>query len=293
MECNFKYIHPLYQSPITKDDEDCKKLIYHYTNVDSFFCILHSMSLKLSDFAKSDDLNEANVANVDRIGDARTLISLEKFIKAKCSYLSFVQDGDEVLGELEGTNHPRMWSQYAQRGYGVCLALDEQKFFKINEDSLSSKFYKFEPVMYEHKNGASVTIDAPYIETEGREEYLIKQNYQELFFKKHIDWKEENEKRLFGIDLPEFLSILGALEFICLGPKFLKDEALMTKLLDFLTDARYPFYGYLVPQSFADITPYDYGYFSDGALAAFEIDRRLKRWVRYKKYLDDWCKNDT
>ena len=283
--------HPLYSYALQMRGEGRKKLIYHYTNVDSFFHILNSMSLKVSDFAKSDDLNEANVANIDRIGNARTLISLEKYIKEKCSYLSFVQDGDLGLDELEGTNHPRMWSQYAQRGYGVCLALDEESFFNINAEKLNSKFYKFESVLYEYKNGASVTIDAPYVD--GKEESLIKQYYQELFFKKHIDWKEENEKRLFGIDLPEFLSVFGALEFICLGPKFLKDEALMIRLLDYLTDARSPFYGYLVPQSFADITPYDYGYFSHDALAVFEIDRKLRRWERYKKYLDEWCKEDS
>jgi len=267
--------HPLYFYAIQKRDEGCKKLIYHYTNVDSFFHILNSMSLKISDFAKSDDLNEANIANVDRIGDVQTLISLEKYIKERCSYLSFVQDGDIGLGELEGTNHPRMWSQYAQRGYGVCLALDEKSFFNINAEKLNSKYYKFEPVFYEHKNGASVTIEVPY--AEGREECLIKQYYQELFFKKHIDWKEENEKRLFGIDLPEFLSIYGALEFVCLGPKFLNDETLISKLLDYLTNTNSPFYGYLVPHSFAGITPYDYGYFSNDAMAVSEIDRRLRR----------------
>lgn len=272
-------------------NEGYKKIIYHYTNVDSFFHILNSMSLKVSDFEKSDDLNEANIANVDRIGDVRTLISLEKYIREKCSYLSFVQDGDIGLGELEGTNHPRMWSQYAQRGYGVCLALDEESFFNINAEKLDSKYYKFESVLYEYKNGANVTIETTY--ADGREESLIKQYYQELFFKKHIDWKEENEKRLFGIGLPEFLSIFGALEFVCLGPKFLKDEALMIRLLDFLTDSNSPFYGYLVPQSFADITPYDYGYFSHDSLAVSEIDRRLKKWEKYKKYLDEWCNDDA
>ena len=184
-----------------------------------------------------------------------------------------------------------MQSQYAQRGYGVCLAIDEKRFYNINAKSFDSKFYKFEEVQYEHKNGARIIIDAPY--TDGNEEDLIKCYYQELFFKKHIDWREENEKRLFGIDLPEFLSIYGALEFVCLGSKFIKDEGLMTKLIEYLTDSRSQFYGYLVPQSFADITPYDYGYFSHDALAISEILRRLKRWEKYKLYLDEWCKDDT
>lgn len=285
--------HPLYSYAMLKRAEGCssKKLIYHYTSSESFFSILSSMSLKISDFEKSDDLNEANMANIDRISDVRTQLDLESFIKERCSYLSFVQDGDISFGELEGTNHPRMWAQYGEKGVGVCLALDEDRFLNINKDSLSSSFFKYEPVIYEYKNGASVAIDAPYIK--GEEEHIIKQHYQELFFKKHIDWKEENEKRLFGIGLPDFLSIYGALEFICLGPKFIKDEALMVKLLDVLTDSHSPFYGYLVPQSFADITPYDYGYFSHDSLAIFEIDRRLRRWERYKRYLDDWCRDDT
>ena len=172
-----------------------------------------------------------------------------------------------------------------------CLARALKTSRKVNGYGADYAFFKFEPVQYEHKNGASVTIDTPYVD--GAEELLIRQHYQELFFKKHIDWKEEYEKRLFGIDLPEFLSIYGSLEFICLGPKFLKDEALMIKLLDYLTDSNSPYYGYLVPQSFADITPYDYGYLSHDSLAVSEIDRRLKKWKKYKQYLDDWCKDDT
>lgn len=279
--------HPLYSFALQKRDEGCKRLVYHYTNVDSFFSIIKTMLLKLSEFSKSDDLNEANVANIDRVSDVHTMNAIERFIKARCSYLSFVQDGAIELGELEGTNHPRMWSQYAQRGYGVCLAFDEQRLININAESLVSKFYKFEEVLYENKNGACVTIDTLY--KDGVEEPLIKQYYQELFFKKHLDWKQENEKRLFGIDLPEYLSIFGALEFVCLGPHFLKDEALLTRLLDCLTDSTSQYYGYLVPQSFADITPYEYGYFTHDALAITEIDLRLKRWKKYKQYLDDWC----
>lgn len=286
-----KLKHPLYFYAIQKRDEGCKKLVYHYTNVDGFFSILNSMSLKVSSFTKSDDLNEANVANVDRIGDARTLISLEKYIKDRCSYLSFVQDGEVGLRELEGTNHPRMWSQYAQRGSGVCLAIDEERFLMINSDKLDGKFCKFETVQYEYKNGANISIDEDYID--GGDENIIKQYYQELFFKKHIDWREENEKRLFGIDIPEYLTIYGALEFVCLGPKFLKNEGLIIRLIDYLTDSRSQFYGYLVPQSFADITSYDYGYFSHDALAVSEILRRLEKWEKYKRYLDEWCKDDN
>lgn len=265
--------HPLYFYAMQKFTEGSKRLIYHYTSAGNFFCILNSMSLKLSDFSNSDDLNEANIANVDRISNVMTMNSLEKFIKSRCSYLSFVRGGDFEFGELEGTNHPRMWSQYANKGFGVCLAIDEDRFFDINKKSLSSNFYKFENVQYENKNGASVMIDVPYIE--GNDESLIKRYYRELFFKKHLDWKGENEKRLFGIDLPKYLSIYEALEFICLGPNFMKDDTSMTKLLDYITNPSLKYKDYLVPQSFASITPYDYGYFADDSFAVSEIERRL------------------
>ena len=281
--------HPLYFYAIQKRNEGCKRLVYHYTNVDSFFSIINSMSLKVSLFNKSDDLNEANIANVDRISDIRTRISLEKYIKDRCSYLSFVQDGKIGLSELEGTNHPRMWSQYAQRGLGACFAIDEERFLKINSEKLNGKFYKFETVQYEYKNGPSITIVEEFVN--GIDEKIIKQNYQELFFKKHIDWREENEKRLFGIDIPEYLSIYGALEYICLGPEFIKNEGIMINLIDYLTNSCSKFYGYLVPHSFAYITPYDYGYFSHDAMVASEILRKLEKREKYKQYLDEWCSN--
>ena len=261
--------HPLFQYAINKRREEGKKFIYHYTNVESFFLIIKSMSLRLSAFSESDDLNEANIANVDRIDDARITVSLKQYIKNRCSYLSFVEDGNTSLGEIEGTNHPRMWSQYAQKGFGVCLAIDEERFFQINADRLDGKFYKCEPIQYKFMNGADVKLKMDY--KLGCEEHLIKQYYHEFFFKKHIDWKEEHEKRLFGIDIPKYLSIYNALEFICLGPKFLYNKSTMNSLKYFISDSSFEYHGYLVPQSFACITPYNYGYFAHDSLAVSQI----------------------
>ena len=279
--------HPMYQYAIQKRDEGNKTIIYHYTTQENFFLILESMSLKLSVFSKSDDLNEANLSNIDVINNIQTFNLIERFIKKNCSYLSFIQDDTSNINGLEGTNHPRMWSQYAQRGNGVCLALDEKNFIKINEEKINSIFHKFEPVNYGNKNGASIRIDA--VIDKGEEESFIKKYYQELFFKKHIDWENENEKRLMGINIPEFLSIYGALEFVCLGPGFLKNESSMTRLLNYITDPCSTHYGYLIPQSFAGITPYSYGYFTDDALAIYEIQMRLNNCCKYSDYIEDWC----
>ena len=277
--------HPLYHDAVNKRREEGKRIIYHYTNVENLFLIIKSMSLKPSEFGKSDDLNEANIANVDRIDDARIRDSLEEFIRKKCLYLSFIQDGDTRKGEVEGTNHPRMWSQYAQKGFGACLAIDEERFLQINEKNLGT-FHKFEPVLYGRVNGANIKIEEEY--ELGIEERLIKKHYHELFFKKHIDWKEEHEIRLFGIDLSQYLSIYGALEFICLGPKFINDKASMSRLIEAISDSSSKFYGYLIPHSFACVTSSSYGYFTHDAFVSAQILERLKQ---YKQYFDDWCKS--
>ena len=290
-----EFEQPLSFDKIQKQVEENKKYIYHYTNAESFWKILHTMSLKLSKFEGSNDLNEANLANVDRIHDVLMLKALESFIGERCSYLSFVQDGNIEMGEPEGTNHPRMWSQYAHNGEGVCLVLDEEKFLNINKEKLCIKFHKIESVKYEFKNGANALMKDNY--SPGKEEELIKKHYKELFFKKHLDWKQENEKRLFGIDLPECLSIYGAIEFICLGPKFIKNEEHIRKLTDIITNPKSECFDYLLPHSFADITPYSYGYFVDDNIATniliHEINKLSIKGKEYEAYMNKYFMGDA
>ena len=139
---------PLYMVAHDERIEESKSYLYHYTNPESFFKIIDTMTLKMSEFSKSDDLNEANLANVDRISDVRVQSHLEHFIKEKCSYLSFIQDGIDRTIPFEGENHPRMWAQYAQRGRGVCIAIDKDSFQEINTEQLNDKFCKLESVKY-------------------------------------------------------------------------------------------------------------------------------------------------
>lgn len=273
---------PLCFEAINRRIENGEKFLYHYTNPKSFFKIIETMALKMSEFPKSDDLNEANLANVDRIDDSRVLNSLERFIKNRCSYLSFIRDGNIDLNE-DGTNHPRMWSQYAQKGEGVCIAINKYKFLTINKDKLKGKFRKFSSINYSFDNGANIQLDMHFEKDES--EKIIREHYKELFFKKHKDWKEEHEVRLFGIDLPEFLSIYGAIEFICLGAKFIKNENSMNRLIENITNKNSLCYNYLIPHSFADVSHFSYGYFCDGTSAASEICNRLGRDVRHKEYL--------
>ena len=281
MDNNLLY-QPLYIDAANRRIENKEKYLYHYTNPKSFFKIIETMTLRMSEFSKSDDLNEANLANVYKISDNRVETYLGKFISERCSYLSFVKDGNIKFNE-EGTNHPRMWSQYAQKGEGVCIAINKSKFLTINKDKLKGKFRKFQSINYSFDNGANIQLDMHFEKDES--EKIIREHYKELFFKKHKDWKEEHEVRLFGIDLPEFLSVYGAIEFICLGAKFIKDENSMKRLVENITNENSLCYNYLIPFSFADIGHFSFGYCCDGTFAASEICNRLSRDVRYKEYL--------
>ena len=80
------------------------------------------------------------------------------------------------------------------------------------------------------------------------EKMFIKENYDHLFFKKYIDWEQEHERRFFGIDLPDFLSIKGCIEFICLGRRFNNENLL--NLIHLIVTPEYESYLQLTPHDF-------------------------------------------
>lgn len=256
------------------------KCIYHYTNAESFFSIIRSMSLKMSSFSNSNDLNEANLANVDIIKDVHAMQSIDSFIKRRCMYLSFTRD----KRDLDGSEHPRMWAQYADNGKGVCIAINEDRFKKINHLKLKETFFKFKNVHYVTKNGANVELK---LNKKTRNEYdFITHHNQELFFKKNIDWRDEHERRCIVIsktkdlsDLSDesfkYLSILGAIEYICLGANFTDMVSNLATLVDIISNPLFKCHNYLVPQSFAIIKPYSYGYLPLDF--AYEIHKACKQ----------------
>ena len=197
--------------------------LYHFTSSENLIRILETMSLKLSDFKKLNDLNENNIPHYYFI-NGRRLAQTKNYIKNHCKILCFSQDYLYKHRLLSGINHPRMWAQYAQNSTGACIIINENLFLKQNENILKTTFYKIENIEYTDK---LYNISKPNPIYSFPEE-LLKCHYKDIFYKKHIDWEQEHERRLFILNIPEiqFLSIKNCILYICLGSNFNKYDKL-------------------------------------------------------------------
>lgn len=136
-----------------------------------------------------------------------------------------------------------MWAQYADNNGGVCIAIKEKEFIEKNKELLCKTFYKTENIFYKIN-----LFDEKIVPGEHPEDF-VKKHYQHIFFTKYVDWEGEHEHRLFGIDLPEYLSIEGCIEFIVLGKCFSQDH--LNRLTHFLINQNLKTSFVLMPHDFA------------------------------------------
>ena len=218
------------------------KFLYHFTTAESLIKIIENMTLRMSTFENLNDLNEKEV-NFS-FQDWWNGLKIEKYIVEHCHLISFSQNFqiDDSFCEC-GYNHPRMWAQYADKNKGVCIVINEEKLINKNKSILNNIFWKIENVIYK-----------PFINNENPTnsndpKNFIKSNYKKIFFEKHNDWKQEDERRLFCIGGTEFLSIDNCIEFICLGSKFGSEN--YNKLSEILISSMEREYTKLIPHDFA------------------------------------------
>lgn len=188
-----------------------EKLLYHFTKAESLFKVIENMTLKFSTFNNLNDLNEKEL----NFGffDSFLPLQIERYIVENCKLISFTRDYNR-FGENKGINHPRMWAQYAGNNTGACIVINEKKFKEINSEILKKAFCKMENVKYK-----DFIFNGEY-EDDVEPKNFIKKEYKKLFFLKHVDWKNENERRLFYIGDENFISINNCIEYICLGNRF-------------------------------------------------------------------------
>ena len=205
--------------------------LYHFTSANSLMLILQEMRLKLSNFSNLNDLNETDLC-CEWSDGGFDAIRIKQYIIEHCKLISFTQnyyEGEPRLSSAQlGGNHARMWAQYAANNSGACIVINEQKFIEDNKSILKNSFYRFDNVEYS-RNLYDEKICTTSIPSE-----FVKDNYKHIFFKKHIDWGREHERRFFGIDMPEYLSILNSVEFIYLGQYFITNKSSMRTLIETL-----------------------------------------------------------
>lgn len=254
------------------------KFLYHFTTSESLINILKNMTLKMSSFEDLNDLNEKEINFI--LEDWQKGLKIEQYISKHCKVISFTQNFQKKGMSCEcGCNHPRMWAQYAEKNKGACVVINEKKFIENNKTILSEILWEIENVSYKH-----------YIYNENFTDSInpkdfIKNNYKRIFFEKHFDWAQEDERRLFCIGGPNFFSIDNCIEFICLGNKF--DNKYYNQLADVLISS--------IDKNFTKLLPHDFTFQmnAEGCCncednASNIIDYVLKKGedaLKYRKYL--------
>lgn len=161
---------------------------------------------------------------------------LKKELKNKLNNKGFYfKDEDNKFIKSLGCILPRMWSQYGHQHKGICLAFSRQKLEQEIANKLKNKektkmffdkiTYKEFPVI--DRSALITEISGNNIDIEKYVEKFIYKNYKELFFKKHKDYRDENEYRLVIYDPKnsiEYINIISSLEAIIIGDNFDKSK---------------------------------------------------------------------
>ncbi|GAB6983197.1 DUF2971 domain-containing protein [Prevotella dentasini] len=255
--------------------------LFHYTSLYSFKKIMEDLTLKPSSFARLNDMNEGNVNNMCMDNNIMVMVTTERYINEKCHIISFSQNYDIQGYEFEGSNHPAMWTHYADNSNGVCIVIDKEAFIANNKDILSRHFYKFEDVEYSLFNTPD-DKDINY-EAETPEEF-IRNNWKKLFFLKHKDWANEDEHRLFIMDYNGKFSIDGCIKYVVLGRKIFLDDTRIREILDIIVNPKSVCYHKFVPYSFATTCYNTDGYDTFGI--AFKIYETIRKYNSNPLYAD-------
>ena len=249
---------------------------------------MNDLSLLPSSFGNLNDLNEANVNNMNMTENFMVMYDAEKYIKERCHLLCFSQNYEiNGIGQ-EGSNHPAMWAHYAENSDGVCIVIDKEKFIKTNRQILDTHYYQFEDVSYSIIN----TLDDEEIDykVETPEEF-IKNNWKGLFFLKHKDWENEDEHRLLIMDYEGKFSIDGCIKYIVLGRKVFLDNTKMKSIIDMVVDPSHPCYHRFIPHSFATVSYNTSGYFtheiSGHIMQIVMANSDNELYAEYRRWLND------
>ena len=277
------YLYHSYELPCRGDGA-----LFHFTSWENFQLIMNDLSLLPSSLGNLNDLNEANINNMNMNDNFMVMYDAEKYIKERCRLLCFTQNYEiNGIGQ-EGTNHPAMWAHYADNSNGVCIVVDKAEFIKRNWQILEAHFHQFEDVSYSIFN----TPDHEEIDYKAEmPKEFIKNNWKGLFFLKHKDWENEDEHRLLIMDYEGKFSIDGCIKYIVLGRKLFLDRDKIKSIMDMVVDPNSACYHRFVPHSFATVSYNTSGYFT------YEISGHIIKivmansdnefYAEYRRWLND------
>ena len=216
------------------------KHLFHYTSLDSAIKIILSNTLR---FGKFDNMND--IAEVKReLYDENGSEILEQIVFQYRAISLTIDSGTNDRGFAIDT----LWGYYAEKGNGVCLIFDREKLiteyqnqYRTDEDGIPNDLtIKYE---YEYSN-LNFGVGNTYEELEK----YVKENIEEIFYKKDLCWQHEKELRLLVKSQDEIFlnladSLIGAI--ICVPKENDYKKSMQYKLLEELQNTRnFPIYHY-------------------------------------------------
>lgn len=224
--------------------------LFHYTKTSTAIeKILHTKKFKLSLLKDANDPREYKFKLFNTVGESldpnttcdltsEAITVIDRILRYECRVMCFctnnkptliLGDGSSTEDEhvcSEGWNKSRMWSQYGQNHYGICLVLSKIELEKVLKAQVSG--YKVSHVKYSQQDGTSwgvKTLDGNRLKSEGVEKYSynhVMENSEELFFRKNIDYRDEAEFRVVILDPDkklEYLDVSSLIKCVIVGDR--------------------------------------------------------------------------
>lgn len=185
--------------------------LYHYTKVSSFQKIWDSKTLKFSDAKNANDIFERgkliSIPNIplgffDESGHSKFI---SNFYEILYSYRQISMSMDYSVNE-KGYTSPMMWGHYGNSTKGVCIELDSEKLNLNSVQLWSGRVRYVRKLPFLNFKGAVFNNDEDIFS-------YIEKHKNNIFYKKHIHWKYENEYRLISRTI-DYLSIENAITAI-------------------------------------------------------------------------------
>lgn len=191
--------------------------LYHYTKFANFCSIWIQQKLTFSEWMNCNDIYEREkiynftLQSKEYNGKMFSPEVIEQFVKnvfeevKHYKQISFSLDYKETNGYAS----PMMWGHYARdfQRSGVCIEIDSTKLKFPND----VKIYK-KKVSYIHDLKPTLLGGVDAEKGNAAQLFVIK-NRNNLFFKKQLHWKYENEYRLVSKECKE-LDITGAINSV-------------------------------------------------------------------------------
>lgn len=250
--------------------------LYYYTSDKTFFEMLNNLRIKTSRF---NDVNDLDEANLDYLGGYWVKNhKIKEFVNNKCRFVSFVHDEPFI----EGTSHPRMWSQYANNNKGVCLILNRKKILDECNKQFNDYSFIIGKIQYVYsrlppkERESEIENNCKLLDTE----QIVREYYKEILLTKHWDWEHEKETRLLFFNETQWLPIYGCIEGICLGKRFIEDASNVVKLIEIVSNNDFKYKDYITKDCFGLVAAVDNGYTGESIRQSLHIDNILGKTIK-------------